>query len=211
MNPIIGILVILLVAHAAAADCEPDPPFEDHLRIDAVITIDPATYPALVEFRRRFVERPSRWSREKQEQFASDTVERYRGLLLVETNGANSKCYFIAENNPTRSHILGTGQTVRVWVDENCCHSDYGPPTLLGMTHYISRVLANDEEPPRQLSQDEIEQLAKARNELAIHWNLIYAEPLQFTNAIGSPEDMEFMKRALEKLSGQFYKMEPGP
>ncbi|HBA84013.1 MAG TPA: hypothetical protein DCZ95_07970 [Verrucomicrobia bacterium] len=42
--------------------------------------------------------------------------------------------------------------------------------------------------------------------QLDVYWKLIYSDPIVFTNALGSSEDLTDIRNALSTLSGQFYK-----
>lgn len=53
---------------------------------------------------------------------------------------------------------------------------------------------------------DEFVMLEEARRNIVIHWNMIYPQPLTFTNAPGSQEDLQDLANALNKLSGQFHR-----
>lgn len=48
-----------------------------------------------------------------------------------------------------------------------------------------------------------------ARARIAMHWNMIYPEPLVFTNKPGSAADLQDMMTALSALSGKFYEEVP--
>ena len=48
--------------------------------------------------------------------------------------------------------------------------------------------------------------LEEVRNRIVMHWKRIYATPFVFTNAPGSPEDLQDLEDALMQLSGEFHR-----
>ncbi len=58
-------------------------------------------------------------------------------------------------------------------------------------------------------SREDFLQLQDSRLRIIQYWNLLYPTPLVFTNPPGSQADLIDMARALEKLSGHFYREVP--
>lgn len=56
---------------------------------------------------------------------------------------------------------------------------------------------------------DSREKLAMARQAILLHWRLLYAVPLTFTNEPGSARDLSDLGQALMQLSGKFYTPTP--
>ena len=56
-------------------------------------------------------------------------------------------------------------------------------------------------------AEDGVEMLEIARAEVSTHWNLIYPNPLVFTNSPGSEADLDDLANALAGLSNMFYEV----